>query len=206
MSAAEAVALIPDQATVGLIGGGGGLCEATLLHAEVEKRFLDSGHPRDLTLIHALGIGDRQTTGMNRFAHRGMVRKVIGGHWVWSPKMQQMAANNEIEAYVLPGGVAMQLMREIAAGRPGLFTHVGLGTFIDPRLEGGRLNRAAKDTLADVIELDGREYLRYRTFPDAGLPAESLLADEDGNISSMKNRPTSTPAPWRQPYIIPVAQ
>ncbi|MEZ5448819.1 MAG: CoA-transferase [Thiolinea sp.] len=141
------------------------MCEATLLHAEVEKRFLDSGHPRDLTLIHALGIGDRQTTGMNRFAHRGMVRKVIGGHWVWSPKMQQMAANNEIEAYVLPGGVAMQLMREIAAGRPGLFTHVGLGTFIDPRLEGGRLNRAAKDTLADVIELDGREYLRYRTFP-----------------------------------------
>ncbi len=81
---------------------------------------------------------------MNRFAHEGLVRKVIGGHWVWSPRMQQLARDNKIEAFVLPGGVAMQLFREIGAGRPGLFTHVGLGTFIDPRVDGGRMNEAAK--------------------------------------------------------------
>jgi acyl CoA:acetate/3-ketoacid CoA transferase len=87
MTAEDAVALIADGDTVALIGGGGGLVEATCLHAAIEKRFLDTGHPRDLTVVHSLGIGDRQSRGMNRFAHDGMVRKVIGGHWTWSPRM-----------------------------------------------------------------------------------------------------------------------
>jgi len=183
MSAAEAVALVPDGATVSITGGGGGLCEAMLLHEEIERRFLETGHPRGLTLVHALGIGNRQGTGVGRFAHPGMVRKVIGGHWVWSPKMQEMAANNEIEAHVLPGGVAMQLMREIAAGRPGLVTHVGLGTFIDPREGGGRMNEAARDPLCEVIEIDGREYLRYLPFPIHACLLKGSIADDDGNIS-----------------------
>lgn len=183
MSAAEAVALIDDDATLGLVGGGGGLCEATLLHTSIEARFLSEGHPRNLTLVHALGIGDRKAKGMNRFAHAGMTRKVIGGHWPWSPKMQQMAANNEIEAYVLPGGVAMQLMREIAAGRPGLMTHVGLGTFIDPRIDGGRMNAAAHERLCEVVEIDGREYLRYLPFPVHACLLKGSIADDDGNIS-----------------------
>lgn len=129
---AEAVALISDGATVGLVGGGSGLQEAGALFAEVERRFLETGHPAGLTLVHALGIGDKAERGLNRFAHRGLVSAVIGGHWVWSPRMQALAADNEIEAYVLPGGVVGQLYREIGAGRPGLFTHVGLGTFVDP--------------------------------------------------------------------------
>ncbi|MFV0384248.1 acyl CoA:acetate/3-ketoacid CoA transferase [Paracoccus sp. (in: a-proteobacteria)] len=183
MTAEAAVALIPDGATVGLIGGGGGLCEATQLHERCEARFLETGHPRDLTVVHALGIGDRDQTGMNRFAHDGMVRRVIGGHWVWSPRMQQMAAENRIEAYVLPGGVAMQLMREIAAGRPGLFTHVGLGTFCDPRREGGRMNKAATEPLVELAEIDGREYLRYLPFPVHACLLKGSTADEDGNIS-----------------------
>ena len=142
VTADGAVALIRDGDTVALIGGGGGLVEATCLHAAIEKRFLETGHPRDLTVIHSLGIGDRKSRGMNRFAHEGMVKRVIGGHWVWSPRMQELARDDKIEAYVLPGGVAMQLFREIGAGRPGLFTHVGLGTFVDPRVEGGRMNKA----------------------------------------------------------------
>jgi propionate CoA-transferase len=183
MTADLAVSLIPDGATLGLIGGGGGLCEATVLHSAVEDRFLNLNQPRDLTVIHSLGIGNRVDTGMNRFAHRGLVRKVIGGHWVWSPKMQKMAADNEIEAYVLPGGVAMQLMREIAAGRPGLMTHVGLGTFVDPRFGGGRMNEAARDTLAEVIEIGGQEYLRYLPFPIHACLLKGSIADDDGNIS-----------------------
>ncbi len=183
MSASEAVALVPDEATIAITGGGGGLCEAMLLEEAIETRFLDTGHPRNMTLVHALGIGNRKGTGVGRFAHEGMVRKVIGGHWVWSPKMQEMAANNEIEAHVLPGGVAMQLMREIAAGRPGLITHVGLGTFIDPRVDGGRMNEAAKDPLCEVVQIDGREYLRYLPFPIHACLLKGSISDDEGNIS-----------------------
>ena len=183
LDAAGAAELIPDGATVGLIGGGGGLVEATLLHRAVEARFLDTGRPRGLTVLHSLGIGDRGERGLNRFAHKGMVRKVIGGHWVWSPRMQKLAGDNDIEAFVMPGGVAMQLMREIAAGRPGLITRVGLGTFVDPRQDGGRMNDAAKGDLAELIEIDGREYLRYFTFPIDVALLKGSTADDDGNIS-----------------------
>jgi acyl CoA:acetate/3-ketoacid CoA transferase len=182
-TAAEAVARIKDGATVALIGGGGGLVEAACLHEAVEKRFLETGHPRDLTVIHSLGIGDRKERGMNRFAHEGLVKRVIGGHWVWSPRMQQLAKDDKIEAYVLPGGVAMQLFREIGAGRPGLFTHVGLGTFVDPRIEGGRMNRAAKDELVEVVTIDGRELLRYRPFPIDVALIRGSFADAHGNLS-----------------------
>lgn len=183
MTAAEAVALVPDDATLSITGGGGGLCEAMLLQEAIEARFLETGHPQNLTLVHALGIGNRKGTGVQRFAHKGMVRKVIGGHWVWSPKMQDMAAKNEIAAHVLPGGVAMQLMREIAAGRPGLITHVGLGTFVDPRVDGGRMNEAATDPLCEVMEIDGREYLRYFPFPIHACLLKGSVADDEGNIS-----------------------
>ena len=91
ITAEAAAGLIEDGDTVALIGGGGGLVEATCLHAAIETRFLKAGAPRDLTVIHSLGIGDRESRGMNRFAHEDMVRRVIGGHWVWSPRMQQLA-------------------------------------------------------------------------------------------------------------------
>ncbi len=183
MSAEEAVALVPDGATVGLIGGGGGLVEASCLFAALEQRFLTTGHPRGLTAVHSLGIGDRKTKGMNCFAHKGMVRKVIGGHWPWSPRMQEMARQNEIEAYVLPGGCVMQLYREIAAKRPGLVTHVGLGTFVDPRVEGGRMNAAAKEDLVELVTVDGREYLRYKPFPVDIAIIRGSYADAHGNVS-----------------------
>ncbi len=183
MTAAAAAALIQDGDTVALIGGGGGLVEASCLHEAIEKRFLETSHPRGLSVIHSLGIGDRKTRGMNRFAHEGMVRKVIGGHWVWSPRMQQLARDDKIEAYVLPGGVAMQLFREIGAGRPGLFTHVGLGTFCDPRVAGGRMNKAAREDLAEVVTIDGRELLRYKPFPVNVAVIRGSFADAHGNIS-----------------------
>ena len=183
INAEEACRLVPDRATVGLIGGGGGLVEASLLHESMERRFLETGKPEGLTCIHALGIGDRESRGMNRFAHEGMVRRVIGGHWVWSPRMQQLARENKIEAYVLPGGVIMQLMREVAAKRPGLITHVGLGTFVDPEKDGGRMNEAAQDPLVERITIDGQQYLRYLPLPVDVALLKGSTADEDGNIS-----------------------
>ena len=182
-SASEAAALVPDGATLGTIGGGGGLVEADVLLAAVEARFLTTGSPTGLRVIHSLGIGDRDRRGLNRLAYEGLVRKVIGGHWIWSPRMQALAKEEKIEAYVLPAGVTAQLMREIGAGRAGLITHVGLGTFVDPRLDGGRMNRSAKDTLVELIEIDGRTLLRYKPFPVHVALLRGSYADPDGNVS-----------------------
>ncbi|MGB3274845.1 MAG: CoA-transferase [Castellaniella sp.] len=182
-TAEEAVAMIRDGATVALIGGGGGLMEPTCIFRAVSRRFLETGYPRDLTVVHALGIGDKKTEGMNHFAHEGLVRRVIGGHWVWSPKMQEMARDEKIEAYVLPSGCVMQLYREIAGGRPGLFTHVGLGTFVDPRHQGGKMNRSATEDLVEVVDIGGRELLRYKPFPIDVAIIRGSFADADGNIS-----------------------
>ena len=183
MPAAEAALLIQDNDTLALMGGGGGLMEATHIFEAIQARYLAQQAPRNLTVVHALGIGDKQTKGMNCFAHQGLVRKVIGGHWVWSPAMQQLARDNQIEAYILPGGVSSQLMREIGAGRPGLITHVGLGTVCDPRQGGGRMNAAASAPLSEVITIAGREYLRYLPFPVDVAIVRASAADEDGNIS-----------------------
>ena len=182
-SASEAAALVPDGATLGTIGGGGGLVEADALLAAVEARFLTTGSPTGLRVIHSLGIGDRDRRGLNRLAYEGLVRKVIGGHWIWSPRMQALAKEEKIEAYVLPAGVTAQLMREIGAGRAGLITHVGLGTFVDPRQDGGRMNRSAQDTLVELIEIDGRTLLRYKPFPVHVAVLRGSYADPDGNVS-----------------------
>ena len=183
MDAQTAARLISDRATIGLIGGGGGLLEADTIMAAIENRFLSGDGPRDLTLVHALGIGDRNRKGLNRFAHEGMVKKVIGGHWVWSPNMQKLAKDEKIEAYVLPGGVIMQLWREIGAKRPGLTTHVGLGTFIDPRISGGKMNASAKDDLVELIEIEGKDWLRYLPFSVDVAIIRGSFADPEGNIS-----------------------
>lgn len=183
MTADEAANLIQDNDTLALMGGGGGLMEATCLFKAVERRFLHSQAPRNLTVVHALGIGDKKDKGMNCFAHEGLVKRVIGGHWPWSPRMQELARQNKIEAYILPGGVSSQLFREIGAGRPGLITHVGLGTVCDPRFGGGKMNEAAKDELAEVITLDGRDYLRYLPYKVNVALVRASSADEDGNIS-----------------------
>ena len=186
LSADEAAALIPDGATVALMGGGGGLMEATSVFQAIERRFLATQHPRGLTAVHALGIGDKSTRGMNCFAYEGLVTRVIGGHWVWSPRMQQLARDNKIEAYILPGGVSSQLFRAIGGGQPGLITHVGLGTVCDPRFGGGRMNEAAElsgHELAEVIEIGGHEYLRYLPYKVDVAIVRASAADEDGHIS-----------------------
>jgi acyl CoA:acetate/3-ketoacid CoA transferase len=182
MTADAAVRLVRDGDTVALTGGGGGLLEPSHLLRALERRFLAGEGPRNLTALHALGLGDKKSEGMNRLAHEGLVRRVIGGHWVWSPRMQRLAQEEKIEAYVLPSGCVMQLYREIAAGRPGLFTHVGLGTFVDPRQAGGRMNASAKDRLVEVAEIGGEEYLWYKSFPVHVALIRGSFGDAAGNI------------------------
>ena len=182
MSAPDMAALVPDGATVALTGSGIFL-EADEIFTALERRFLDTGRPNGLTVMHALGVGDGQGSGLGRFAHQGMTQRVIGGHWSWSPAMQELARENRIAAYAFPAGVISTLFREIGAGRPGLFTRIGLGTFADPRLGGGRINAAATEDLVEVVELEGREWLRYKPLKiDAGI-VRGTAVDPDGNLS-----------------------
>jgi propionate CoA-transferase len=183
MRAEDAIAQIFDGATIALASNGGGLLEPDAVLAKLEQRFLETGHPRDLTVVHALGIGDGKGSGLGRFAHPGMVRRVIGGHWSWSPAMQQMAKDNVFEAYSFPAGAISTLLREIGAGRPGLVTHVGLRTFADPRLDGGKINARATEDLVELIELDGCEYLRYKPFKVDFAIVCGSSADVRGNIT-----------------------
>lgn len=185
MSASEAAGTIRDGDVVAITGNGGGMLEADAIFAAIEARFLATGHPRDLVLIHALGVGDGKARGVNRFAHQGMVRRVIGGHWSWSPRMQALARDNKIEAFTMPSGVISLLMRETGANRPGLITRVGLNTAYDPRFGGGAANEAARDAgpVSEIVTIGGEEFIRYLPIrPDVAI-VRGTYCDEQGNIS-----------------------
>ena len=182
-NAIDAAALIEDGDTIAISGNGAGMISAEAVFAAVERRFLETGHPRDLTLVHSLGLGDRGALGTNRFAHEGMLRKIVASHFTWSPKMQQLIREEKVEAYCFPAGVIQQLLREIGAGRPGLFTHSGLETFADPRQDGGRCNRRSRETLVELLHIDGREVLRYKPFQVDAAIIRATYADARGNLS-----------------------
>jgi acyl CoA:acetate/3-ketoacid CoA transferase len=184
LTAEAAAALVKDDDTVAISGNGAGMSSAEAIFAALEARFLATGHPRTLTLVHSLGLGDRGEMGTNRFAHVGMIKRVIAAHFTWSARIQQMIKDNQIEAYCFPGGVIQHLLREIGAGRPGLFTHSGLGTFVDPRNDGGRCNEISRDTLVEVLKIDGKDVLRYKPFKvDVGI-VRGTYADTRNNIST----------------------
>jgi propionate CoA-transferase len=182
LSLTEFAAKIPDGATIALAASGIFL-EADSLYGALEASFLANGHPKDLTLVHALGIGDGAGSGLGRFAHNGMTRKVIGGHWSWSPAMQALAREGEIAAYSFPAGVISTLLRESGANRPGVITPIGLGTFADPRVDGGACNAQATEQLVEVVTFDGREYLRYKPLKIDIALVRGTQVDRRGNIS-----------------------
>lgn len=183
MTANEAVGFIPDNATVGFCGAGGGITEPTKVIEALAERFKEEQQPKDLTLIHTTGLGDRNDRGMSPLAQQGMIKRVIGGHWAQSPRLAEMAERNEIEAYNFPQGVVCHLIRAAASKQPGILTHVGLGTFVDPDQTGGRLNKKTMDPLVKKQTIDEKEYLFYKTIPLDVAIIRGTTADTDGYIS-----------------------
>lgn len=189
MSASQAISMVKNGDTIGF-GGFIGSGHPQELSYELERQFLEGGNPRDLTIVFSAGVGDGKDKGLNHLAHEGLLKRIIGGHWALTPKLQKLVTENKCEGYNLPLGTISHMFRDIAANRPGAITHVGLKTFIDPRNEGGKMNEITKEDLVKLIQIEGKDYLLYKSFPINVAMIRGTYCDEDGNCTLEKESAT----------------
>jgi propionate CoA-transferase len=185
VSKREAVQKIKDGDIVGITGFVVAL-HAESISSEIEACFLETGHPNNLTAMCSNGVGDSKTKGTNHFAHEGLIKRMVAGHYGLAPMLGPLITADKFEAYCLPQGTIAQMYRARAGNRPGVLSRVGLGTFVDPRLEGGKMNGVTKQEIVKVMEVDGEEFLYYRSIDVNVAVIRATSADEKGNLSMEK--------------------
>lgn len=196
LTADEAAALVADGDAVAVCGVVWSIVPERLLEA-LERRFLDTGHPRDLTEHHLHIYGMGRGTGLERFAHEGMIDRIIGGsfappYWFKDAEINRMVREDALEVYLVPAGVICALWRETGGGRPGILSDIGLGTFVDPRQLGGMITERARRSghrVNELMTVDGRDLIFYRAQPIDVSLVRATTADEDGNLS-FEDEPT----------------
>ncbi|NLY39962.1 MAG: acyl CoA:acetate/3-ketoacid CoA transferase [Firmicutes bacterium] len=182
ISSEQAAALIKDGSTIGAsVMGLAGWPEE--LAIEIEKSFEKTGHPRDITLVHSSTAGDHDKKGATHLGHEGLIKRLYCGNTASAPNMVRLIQEDKIECYLIPQGVICQLWRAIAGNKPGVITKVGLGTYVDPRLEGGKITSITKEDLVELIEINGEEWLLYKKFPIDVAIIRGSVADENGNMT-----------------------
>ena len=182
LKAKEIPKIIKNGSFIGIDGFVGiGVPEEILLN--IEESYLTTGSPNSINIIFAAGFGDGKTRGLNRIAHEGLIKKVIGGHWGLAPNLAILANQNKLEGYNLPQGVIAQMFRDMAANKPGTISKVGIGTFVDSDLEGGKINSITKEDIVSKINILGEDFLFFKA-PKLDIALlRGTTADEDGNIS-----------------------
>ncbi|MGG5885706.1 acyl CoA:acetate/3-ketoacid CoA transferase [Falsiroseomonas sp. HC035] len=183
ITAQQAASLVRDGDTLLIGGSGGGHAVPDALLEALGNRFRETSAPRGLTALHPVGVGDGGTRGLGHLAQKGLLKRNIAGSYVNSPPIGAMALADEIEAWSLPQGALSQLMREMAAGRMGLFTKTGLHSFVDPRHGGGRQSPSAKEDLVTLETVRGEEVLFFKPYHVDVAFLRGTTADEDGNVS-----------------------
>lgn len=182
----EAARLINDGSTIANVSMTMIGC-AEEFFVELENRFLEEGHPKDITLFHPAGFSD-QKYGIEHLAHKGLLKKLVGSHWGLAPKIMKMINDCEVEAYCMPFGVLCNMFHDMCGKKPGSISKIGLHTFLDPRQEAGQMNKISTEEMVSLIDIQGEECLLYKHIPLDFLVIKGTYADENGNIS-MKNEP-----------------
>jgi propionate CoA-transferase len=185
VTAQEAVGSIKNGSVLAVEGFvGSGTAEELCL--ALRERYVECGEPKNLTMIHSSGPGDTATRGLNHLAQEGLFKRVISGHFGLVPKIGDLALKNDFESYNFPQGILTNFYRAVAGNRPGFFSKVGLGTFVDPRIEGGKVNELAQEDLLRIIEIDGEDWIFMKTFPINVCFIRGTTADTTGNVSMEK--------------------
>lgn len=180
LSAQEAVNYIPDEATLCVLGAGGGILEATTLITALADKYKQTQTPRNLSIIRPTGLGDRADRGISPLAQEGLLKWALCDHWGQSPRISDLAEQNKIIVYNYPQGVLTQTLRAAAAHQPGIISDIGIGTFVDPRQQGGKLNEVTKEDLIKLVEFDNKEYLYYKAIaPDIAF-IRATTCDSEG--------------------------
>jgi propionate CoA-transferase len=179
----EAVGLLEDGDTLLIGGSGAGHAVPQRFIDELAAVYQGERRPKDLTTVRIVGIGDFADRGFSQLGLPGLMRRTIGSNIGNEPRLGKLVEDNQLESYSFPQGVLSQLTREIAAGRPGLVTKVGLGTYVDPRQTGGKQNERTTEDLVEVVTLRGEEWLLFHTFPIDVAVIRGTTADEDGNLT-----------------------